>query len=81
MQKQTQNMSAKITTDLTKLSIDIDEGTVVVRGENKDGECLKAELNPDAPVTEAAESLRDVADDLEETGSGRFWAEEESDAV
>ncbi|MCD2202679.1 hypothetical protein [Halobacterium sp. KA-6] len=71
-------MPVETTTSLDGLIIDIDEEEeVVVKGMDGDKERLKAELNPDAPLDDAVKSLQEFADDLEETGSGRFWIKEE----
>ncbi|WP_141212144.1 hypothetical protein [Halorubrum ezzemoulense] len=65
-----------MTTELTKVTIEISEEAVVIRGENEDEVCLSGELKTEAPLAEAVDSLRGAADDLEKTGSCSFWAEE-----
>ena len=69
-------MSVEMTTELTKVTVEISEETVVIRGENEDEICLNGELKTEAPLSEAVESLRAAADDLEKTGSCSFWAEQ-----
>lgn len=68
-------MSIEMTTELTKVTLEINDEAVVIRGENEDKVCLTGEVNPDAPMSEAVKYLREAADELEETGSCTFWAE------
>ena len=71
-------MPVETTTSLDGLMIDIDEEEgVVVKGMDGGEERLRAELNTEDSVESAVESLREFADELEETGSSRFWVKEE----
>ncbi|MDL0128170.1 hypothetical protein PNP85_10070 [Halobacterium salinarum] len=58
------------------IDIDEEEG-VVVKGMDGGKERLRAELNTEDSLESAVESLRECADELEETGSSRFWVKEE----
>jgi hypothetical protein len=70
-------MPVETTTSLDGLILDIDDEGVVLKGMDGDKERLRAELAPNAPLDEAVESLREAADELEETGSARLWVKED----
>lgn len=70
-------MPVEITDDIDALTVNFDQDKLVVKGYEDEEERLRAELEVAVSVENAAEPLRDLADEIEETGSGYFFLEGE----